>query len=108
MEIVEAEADLDHADILELINSGVVDLTVVDAHIAKVWTSVFPKLVLKSDIVVSGGGNIAWAVRKNIPEFMASVNSYVKKIKKGTMEAKHRLQELLRKSSLGEKSTRPR
>ena len=84
--IVEAEADLDHADILELINSGVVDLTVVDAHIAKVWTSVFPKLVLKSDVVVSGGGNIAWAVRKNIPEFMASVNSYVKKIKKGTME----------------------
>ncbi len=86
LEIVEAEPDLDHADILELINSGVVDLTVVDAHIAKVWTSVFPKLVLKSDIVVSGGGNIAWAVRKNIPDFMASVNSYVKKVKKGTME----------------------
>jgi membrane-bound lytic murein transglycosylase MltF len=86
LEIIEAEPDLDHADILELINSGVVDLTVVDAHIAKVWTSVFPEIVLKSDVVVSGGGNIAWAVRKNIPEFMASVNSYVKTIKKGTLE----------------------
>ena len=86
LEIVEAEPDLDHADILELINSGIVDLTVVDAHIAKVWTSVFPKLVLKSDIVVSSGGSVAWAVRKNIPNFMASVNSYVKKVKKGTME----------------------
>ncbi len=86
IEIIEAEPDFDHADILELINSGVVDLTVADAHIAKVWTSVFPEMVLKSDVVVSGGGNIAWAVRKNIPEFAASVNSYVKKVKKGTLE----------------------
>jgi len=86
MEIIEAEPDLDHADILELVNSGVVDLTVADAHIAKVWAPIFPDITLKSDIVVSSGGNIAWAVRKNIPEFMVSVNSYVKKIKKGTLE----------------------
>ena len=86
MEIIEAEPDLDHADILELVNSGVVDLTVADAHIAKVWAPIFPNIVLKPDVVVSSGGNIAWAVRKNIPEFMASVNSYVKKIKKGTLE----------------------
>jgi membrane-bound lytic murein transglycosylase MltF len=86
IEIIEAEPDLDHADILELINSGVMDLTVVDAHIAKVWAPIFPRIVLKSDIVVSGGGNIAWAVRKNISNFMASVNSYVKKVRKGTLE----------------------
>jgi membrane-bound lytic murein transglycosylase MltF len=86
MAIIEAKADFDHADILELVNSGVVELTVADEHIAKVWRSIFPNIVLKSDVVVSNGGSIAWAVRKNIPEFMASVNSYVKKIKKGTLK----------------------
>jgi membrane-bound lytic murein transglycosylase MltF len=83
--IIEAKADFDHADILELVDSGVVELTVADEHIAKVWLSIFPNIVLKSDVVVSSGGSIAWAVRKNIPEFMASVNSYVKKVKKGTL-----------------------
>ncbi len=86
MAIIEAKADFDHADILELVDSGVVELTVADEHIAKVWLSIFPNIVLKSDVVVSSGGSIAWAVRKNIPEFMASVNSYVKKIKKGTLK----------------------
>ena len=86
MEIIEADADFDHADVLELVNSGVVDVTVADEHIAKVWSQVFPNIILKSDIVVSSGGSVAWAVRKNIPKFLASVNSYVKKIKKGTLQ----------------------
>ncbi len=86
MEVVEANADLDHADILELVNSGVVKLTVADEHIAKVWSPIFPNIVLKPDVAVSSGGSIAWAIRKNTPEFKASVNSYVEKIKKGTLE----------------------
>ena len=86
IEIIEAEPDLDHAEILELVNSGVVELTVADRHIANVWLSNFPNIVVKSDVIVSSGGNIAWAVRKNIPKFAASVNSYVKKIRKGTLE----------------------
>jgi len=86
IKIIEAKADFDHADVLELVNSGVVELTVADEHIAKVWSQVFPNIVLKPDVIVSRGGSVAWAVRKNIPEFMASVNSYVKKVKKGTLE----------------------
>jgi len=59
---------------------------VADRHIAKVWASIFSNVVLKSTVVVSGAGNIAWAIRKNIPKFKASVDSYVKKIKKGTLK----------------------
>jgi membrane-bound lytic murein transglycosylase MltF len=85
MKIVEADPDLDHADILELVNSGIIDLTVADEHVAKAWSSVFPNVIVKTDIAVSRGGNIAWAIRKNIPTFKASVNAYVKKIKIGTL-----------------------
>ena len=86
MEIIEAKADFDHADVFELVNSGIVEVTVADEHIGKVWSQVFPNIVVKSDVVVSRGGSVAWAVRKNIPEFLASVNSYVKKVEKGTLE----------------------
>ena len=86
MEIVEADPDLDHADIFELVSSGIVDLTVADNHIAKVWSQVFNNLVLQPDVAVNSGGSIAWAIRKGSPRFKASVNAYVKQIKKGTLE----------------------
>ena len=65
---------------------GAVELTVADEHIANVWSPIFPKLVLKSEIAINRGGSIAWAIRKNAPVFKASVNSYVKEIKKGTLK----------------------
>jgi membrane-bound lytic murein transglycosylase MltF len=86
MEIVEADPDLDHADIFELVNSGVVELTVADNHIATVWSKVFKNLAVKPDVAVNRGGRIAWAIRKKSPKFKASVSEYVKKIKKGTLE----------------------
>ena len=49
MTIVEADPDFDHADILELVNSGAVELTVADEHIANLWSPIFPKIVVKSD-----------------------------------------------------------
>jgi membrane-bound lytic murein transglycosylase MltF len=85
MDIVEADPDLEQADILELLNSGIVKLTVVDSHVANVWAPVFANIVLKPEVAVNRGGSIAWAVRKNIPAFKASVDAYVKKIREGTL-----------------------
>lgn len=86
IDIVEADPDLDHADVFELVDNGIVDLTVADNHIATVWSKIFKNLVLKPDVAVNTGGSIAWAIRKNTPKFKTSVNAYVKKIKKGTLK----------------------
>ena len=83
--IVEADPEFDHADVFDLVNSGAVDLTVADDHIAKVWAPMFPNIVLKSDLKIKSGGKIAWAVRKGAPKFEESLNAYVRKIKKGTL-----------------------
>jgi membrane-bound lytic murein transglycosylase MltF len=86
MEVLEADPELGQPDILELVNSGAMDLTVVDGHIASVWQPIFPNLVLKPNVAVSSGGRIAWAVRKGTPTLKASVDDYVKTIKKGTLK----------------------
>ena len=85
MEIVEADPEFDHADVFDFVNSGVVAFTVADDHIARVWAPMFPNIVLKSDVKISTGGNIAWAVRKGAPLFEKSLNEYTKKIRKGTL-----------------------
>lgn len=86
MVIVEADSELDHADVLELVNSGAFELTVADEHIARVWAPMFSNIVLKPEIQISTGGKIGWAIRKDTPELKKSLNAYTKQIKKGTLK----------------------
>jgi membrane-bound lytic murein transglycosylase MltF len=86
VQIVEADPDLGQSEIFELIDSGIVDLSVADNHIATAWSQIFKNLVLKPDVAVSSGGRIAWPIRKDLPKFKASVNAYVKEIEKGTLK----------------------
>lgn len=71
-------------DILEMVNAGIIDLTVADEHIALAWSRVLPNIVVRGDLAVHSGGAIAWAVRKGSPELLESLNAFVQKNKKGT------------------------
>jgi membrane-bound lytic murein transglycosylase MltF len=85
IDVVEAPDYLEAEDLLELANAGIVALTVVDRHVAQLWSSVFPNLVLREDLEVSSGGQIAWAVRKENPKLLADLNEFVKSHRKGTL-----------------------
>jgi len=62
-----------------------VPFSVVDDYAARIWSEVFDNIEQGADLIVNSGGSIAWAVRKDSPELKASLNSYVKQIKKGTL-----------------------
>jgi membrane-bound lytic murein transglycosylase MltF len=85
IELVEPSENLETPDILELVNAGVFDLAVADHHVAELWASVFPNLALRYDLKINTGGQIGWAVRKENPELLASLNSFNKQIKKGSL-----------------------
>lgn len=83
--IVAADEYLETEDILELVNSGAVELTVCDSHLAAIWSGVFENLVVCEDLKLRSGGQIGWAIRKKSPQLMASLNRYLKNNKKGTL-----------------------
>ncbi len=85
IEIVEADAGLQSEDVLELVNGGIAPITVVDRHIAELWSEVLPKLGLRPDLVVGEGEDIAWAVRKESPELLKALNTYTRKSRQGTL-----------------------
>lgn len=85
VEIIAADENLETEDILELVNTGAVDFTVSDSHIANIWSGIFPDLVIRKDLKLRSGGKIAWMVRKNSPKLKASLNSFLKKRQKGTL-----------------------
>ncbi len=72
-------------DILELLNAGIIKITVADRHVAEAWASVLPNIVVRKDLAVNKGGALAWAIRKNSPELGAALNAYVLEVKKGTL-----------------------
>jgi len=73
------------SDILELVNAGVIDITVSGSHIADTWAKVLPDIIVHNNLKVAAGGQIAWAVRKNNPDLLADLNSFMRKRKKGSL-----------------------
>ncbi len=85
VKIVNAESILATEDILEMVHAGVVKLTVADEHIAEVWAEVLPDIRVETDIPIHSGGRIAWAVRKESPQLLQSLNEHLKINKKGSL-----------------------
>jgi membrane-bound lytic murein transglycosylase MltF len=77
--ISEEDKVLEAEDILEMVNAGIYDITVVDDYIAGLWSSVLPEVVVRKDIVLAEGTNIAWAVRKTNPQLLASLNEFIRR-----------------------------
>ena len=83
--IVESDKNLATEDILEMVNAGVLKITIADHHIAQAWATVLPDIVIRKDISINSGGEIAWAVRKDAPKLLNHLNAFIKKNKKGSL-----------------------
>jgi membrane-bound lytic murein transglycosylase MltF len=80
----EADANLEDEDILNMVNSGVVGITVTDDLLANLWSKVYEQLNVRSDVKLAYDDQIGWLVQKNTPNFLALVNEFVKDHKVGT------------------------
>lgn len=80
-----ADENLEDADIVEMVNAGLMSMMVMDNHKAQFWGGVFSKIKVHDNIVLRSGGQIAWAFRKNSPKLKAKINAFVKSHKKGTL-----------------------
>lgn len=82
--IVAAHPLLEDEDILEMVNAGIVELTVVDEHKAQLWVQIFPEVRMLEAVSLRDQGEIAWAMRPASPKLQEAVNAFVKTAAKGT------------------------
>ena len=85
IEIVEADANLTTPDILEMVNAGIVDATVVDDFEVGLWAEVLPDITVHQDIKINEGGRLGWAIRKNSPGLASELAKAGEQVKKGTL-----------------------
>lgn len=79
-----ADEDLEDEDILEMVNAGLVGVTVVDSLVGELWSKVFEQVTLHPDLALAPNVDIGWAFRKESPQLAAAVNEFVKDHKIGT------------------------
>lgn len=82
--IVEVDPHLEEEDLLQMINAAIYDFTVTDEHIAELWSKVLENIQVLPNIEINSGGRIAWAVRKNNPRLLASLNEFLQTHRQGT------------------------
>ncbi|NCF15984.1 MAG: transporter substrate-binding domain-containing protein [Gammaproteobacteria bacterium] len=85
VKIIEADELLRVQDILEMVNAGLVQATVIDSHKATSWSSLLTEMIVRDDLVLQSGGKIAWAFRKDSPLLAEQVNEFVRGHRKGTL-----------------------
>jgi membrane-bound lytic murein transglycosylase MltF len=83
--LVAVDEILETEDILELVNSGAIETTVADSHLAGVWADVLPDIRLQKRMELRSGAQIAWMVRKDTPELRSSINAFIRSHRKGTL-----------------------
>ncbi len=83
--IQEANELLRPQDMLDMVNAAMVPATVIDGYKATYWSKVFREMEVREDLVISTGGVIAWAFRKDSPQLAALINDFVHEHRQGTL-----------------------
>jgi membrane-bound lytic murein transglycosylase MltF len=79
-----AAPDLRVEDLLEMVNAGLVPMTIAEDKVAQYWAKILPNLKIQSHLVVATSP-LAWAVQPNTPQLKSAVNEFIRDHKVGTL-----------------------
>ncbi|MGH7303622.1 MAG: transglycosylase SLT domain-containing protein [Candidatus Rokuibacteriota bacterium] len=77
-----APEDLEDEDILEMVNAGLVKMTVIEDYLAKFWEQIFTKLTPHPDVKVRTAGELAWMIRKDSPKLKEELDTFLMRFEK--------------------------
>jgi len=80
-----APEQLEDEDLMEMVNAGLIDITIVDDYKAKLWVQVLPKIELHIEIPLKKDLKFGWVIRKKSPLLMKEINAFAKTHKEGTL-----------------------
>ena len=84
LEVVPVSGYLTREDVLELVNAGYIDMSIVESHVAELWAEYLPNIVLNNFEDIGNSSSIAWMVRKDNPLLKESLNAFLDRHQKGT------------------------
>ena len=71
-------AELESEDILDLVNDGLIGITIIDDYKAEMWSAVYKNMVLHKEITFRENSELALMLRKESPLLKEELNRYIK------------------------------
>nr|WP_256657252.1 lytic transglycosylase F [Pseudomonas sp. 2FE] len=84
IKVLPADENLESEDLLEMVNAGLINATVVDRYIAGIWQPLYQDMVVHDEFYLKADAEIAWAIRKNSPKLKELLAGFVKQHGVGT------------------------
>ncbi len=82
--LVPAPEELRDEDLMEMVNAGLLETTVVDDYKAELWAQVLPDIKLHPEIVISSGKQFGCMMRKGSPLLKEALNAFIERHRPGT------------------------
>ena len=67
---------LEDEDMMEMLNTGLLEAIVVDDWKAKMWAQVLPKIKVRTDLVLRDDARVGWMIRKSSPKLAAEIDEF--------------------------------
>lgn len=83
--ITASDPRLEIEDILEMMDSDLLPMTVGDDHRLDLWSQIFKNITVHEDIVFREGASIALAMRKQSPQLKQLLDGFVRENRVGTL-----------------------
>jgi membrane-bound lytic murein transglycosylase MltF len=84
LDIRAADKNLFDDDLIEMVNAGLIPATVTNKGRADLWAQVLPNVKSHPELIVAKGGQTAWVMRKNNPQFKQLVDEFAASHAMGT------------------------
>ncbi len=77
IEIAAANEYLETEDLLEMVNAGLIKITIADDYLARFWAQVFPNIVFHEDLTIATGRDVGWAIRPDATGLREKVDTFL-------------------------------
>jgi membrane-bound lytic murein transglycosylase MltF len=85
IQVLPLEEHLEDEDVLELVDIGLVPLTVMEENKAKFWSQNLDRVELSPNIAIDKDGTVAWALQSGNTNLKEILDSFIKENRKGTL-----------------------
>jgi len=76
--------EIEDDELLDMLDNQQIFMTMISSHSIRLWKKIYRNIKIHSELVIENSLASSWAVQKNAPKLMASLNRFIKHHKKGT------------------------
>ncbi len=105
--VVPVDEHLEDDDILEMVNAGMIPITISNNFATRLWSQILPDIRVHEDLAIKTEGKIGWAMRSGSPNLKTAVDVFIKQHRQGSLTGNILLKKFLENTNYLKKANAP-